>query len=171
LVLEIKEKKKQNLRNLEGDGGISMAVPLDVYSLYKIYNVLNNASEFLLIKAVKPAWSNAIESEGEKAEDILEKKIVLALNKFMSQSNYTDYELIGQFEGEPEGDIFYEDHGGVNIDFWMAKSGFGSPWIIISQAQSEEEFWRIVEGDIFLSNAKPINPAVKVRAFFITGLD
>ena len=152
-------------------GGISVAVPLAVYSLYKICTALNNSSEFLLIKAIKPAWSNAIESEGEKAEEILEKKRDRILKKFMSQSNYTDYEFIGQFEGEPEGDIFYEDHGGVCIDFWMANSDFGSPWIIISQAESEEEFWRIVEGDIFLTNERPLRPAEKVKAFFITELD
>lgn len=50
-----------------------MAVPLNVYFLYKISNI-NNVSEFLLIKVIKPAWRNAIESEGEEAEDILEKR-------------------------------------------------------------------------------------------------
>lgn len=146
---------------------MQMAVPLNVYFLYKISNT-NNVSEFLLIKVIKPAWRNAIESEGEEAEDILEKKRDKVLTKHVTNNNWTNYELIGRFEGEPEGDMLYEEHGGFYIDFWKAKSGFGFPWMIISEAQDEQDFWNIVKNDCFLENARPLPPAEKIRAKFIT---
>lgn len=46
---------------------MQLAVPLNVYFLYKISNT-NNVSEFLLIKVIKPAWNNSIENEGEVYE-------------------------------------------------------------------------------------------------------
>lgn len=147
-----------------------MAVPLNVYFLYKINNI-NNESEFLLIKVIKPAWNNSIENEGEKAEELLDKKRDEVLTKFIAKNNWMSTDLIGQFEGEPEGDSFYEDHGGFYIDFWKAKSGFGYPWMIISEAQDEQDFWNIVKNDCFLKNSRPLPPAEKIRAKFITEED
>lgn len=144
-----------------------MAVLLNVYFLYKISNT-NNESEFLLIKVIKPAWNNSIESEGEKAEEILDKKRDEVIVKFTVQNNWTSTELLGQFEGEPEGDSFYEEHGGFYIDFWKAKSDYGFPWMVISEAQDEQNFWNIVKNDGFLENARPLPPAEKIRAKFIT---
>ncbi|WP_160689000.1 hypothetical protein [Clostridium sp. C2-6-12] len=144
-----------------------MAVPLNVYFLYKISN-MNNESEFLLIKVTKPAWNNSIENEGENAEEILDKKRDEVLVKFTVQNNWTSAELLGQFEGEPEGDSFYEELGGFYIEFWKTKSGYGFPWMVISEAQDEQAFWNIVKNDCFLENSRPLPPAEKIRAKFIT---
>lgn len=149
---------------------MQLAVPLNVYFLYKISNT-NNESEFLLIKVIKPAWNNSIENEGEEAEELLDKKRNEVLIKFTAENNWTSTDLLGQFEGEPEGDSFYEEHGGFYIDFWRAKSDFGFPWMIISEAHDEQDFWNIVKNDCFLENARPLPPAEKIRAKFITEED
>jgi hypothetical protein len=146
---------------------MQLAVQLNVYFLYKISNI-NNESEFLLIKVTKPAWNNSIENEGENAEEILDKKRDEVLVKFTVQNNWTSTELLGQFEGEPEGDSFYEELGGFYIEFWKTKSGYGFPWMVISEAQDEQDFWNIVKNDCFLENSRPLPPAEKIRAKFIT---
>jgi hypothetical protein len=147
--------------------GIQLAVPLNVYFLYKISNT-NNESEFLLIKVIKPAWNNSIENEGREADELLDKKRDEVLAKFTAKNNWTISEMLGQFEGEPEGDCFYEERGGFYIEFWKAKSGYGFPWMIISEAKDEQGFWNIVKNDCFLENSRPIPPAEKIRAKFIT---
>lgn len=149
-----------------------MAIDMDVYYLYELSrNEASQGSEIILLKVLRPAWRNANETEGEWAESVLDKKREKMLKQCLLRTGNKQAKLVGQFEGWPEGDAFYEDFGENLVEFWFASSGFGHPWIVFSQADSEEDFWRIIGNDEFLNTMRAMPPAQKLTAMFFTEND
>lgn len=150
-----------------------MAIAMDVYFLYRIETgeTGSAAQELLLLKLVRPPSRNAVVPEGEAAEEALEEKRDAVLERYLLQTNGGSALLIGKMEGWPEGDDFYEDHGRFIIDFWLAPSEYGFPWVAMSQAPDEEAFWNIVKEDELLAGIRPVPPAKQVMALFLTETD
>lgn len=85
--------------------------------------------------------------------------------------------LIGEFRGLPEGDALYDDNGTeFNGNLWYVETTFGHPWIYLSLAEHEEEFWSATNEEDFANNGYSrenlISTAVQIKsAIFITEND
>ncbi len=144
---------------------------LNVFFLYELGQPDIGESQNVLLRISKPYYSNCSQRQDELAEEILERKRNEMLRQVLIRTNKNRYRLIGMFEGSPEGDILYEDNGTIDIELWVAKSGFGKPWIIMSQALDEENFFNIIKEDPDLGGMRPISPAFRVNALFLTEND
>lgn len=149
-----------------------MATAMDVYFLYKLKVDTDTCpgSGLVLLKVLRPAWRNALEHEGEAAETIMEQKRDEILRQYLARTGGTAT-LQGKMEGWPEGNDFYREQGGFQIDFWLAQSEYGPPWVALSQAANEAAFWKIIQADDLLAGIRPVPPAQQVSVLFLTEKD
>ncbi|MBP2639036.1 MAG: hypothetical protein H6Q72_4943 [Firmicutes bacterium] len=149
-----------------------MAIDMDVYFLYELKSGTAACSnpEHILLKVLRPAWRNAVEPEAEAAETVMEQIRDEMLRQYLVK-NGGNATLIGKMEGWPEGEDFYQEQGGFQVDFWLAQSEYGQPWVALSQAADEESFWKIIQEDDMLAGIRPVPPAQQVRALFLTEKD
>lgn len=149
-----------------------MATDMDVYFLYKVTPDADACpeSKLILLKVLRPAWRNAVEPEGEDAETVMEQKRDEMLRQYLARTGGT-VELVGKMEGWPEGEDFYRDQGGFQVNFWLAQSEYGQPWVALSQAPDEETFWQIIAEDDLLAGIRPVRPAQPFSACFLTEKD
>lgn len=150
-----------------------MGIPLDIYTLYRLYQPGGACEHFLLLRVERPGFCNASEPEYEEAIATAERKQAHLLTSYLAQLAHEcpgnhSYELIGELQSLPVGEELLEDNGGFEIDLWVAEARFGHPWVVMGTATSEEEFWQAVQEDDDLMSLGAIEPAVKRRVWFLT---
>ena len=125
-----------------------MGIAIDIYFLYQLEN-----DKHLLLKVGRPGFSNANQNEENWADEISDNKKNILLQKYLNKHELNQAKFIGEFQGLPEGDILYDEKGQSNLtDLWFTQTTYGHPWIFLSLAQSEEEFWAICEEENFADN-------------------
>lgn len=150
-----------------------MGIPLDIYTLYRLYQPGGACEHFLLLRVERPEFRNAIEPEYEAAIATAESKQNHLLTSYLAQlahecpGNHWN-EMIGELQSLPVGEALLEDNGGFAIDLWVAATRFGHPWVVMGTAASEEEFWQAVQKDGDLRSLRAIEPAVKRQVWFLT---
>ena len=87
-----------------------MGIKLKTYVLYKI-----GKNKALLIMANRPGYNNANQNQANQADQILDSKINLLLEKYLEKKIDVQPEDIGEFQGLPEGDVLYEENGTLNL--------------------------------------------------------
>lgn len=150
-----------------------MGIPLDIYSLYRLRGEGAACLHHLLLRAGRPAYSNADEGDYARAAAAAdaERDELLRLYEAGALAGECGArhaaELAGELQARPAGDRLSEGGGGFYVDVWVAETRFGRPWVVLGTAETEEEFWREVRGDEDLSglNARP--PALRLRAYFL----
>lgn len=107
----------------------------------------------LLIMANRPGYNNANQNQANQAEKILDSKVKLLLEKYLEGKMKSQLEFIGEFQGLPEGDVLYEEHGRLNLrKLRYSTTRHGKSFIFISIADSEEEFLKIISEEDFADN-------------------
>jgi len=150
-----------------------MAINLEYYYLYK-----QNKDEFVLLRVNRPGYNNANQNQENQANRILDLKVDLLLKKYLKTiDNQNVLELIGVFEGLPQGDVLYEKNGTKNLkNLRYAKTNFKYNNIFISIAKNEEDFIEIISEEDFADNGLTKDdvflPSIKLkRTNFITEND
>jgi hypothetical protein len=152
-----------------------MAPATLVYSLYQVQCSTKGPS-MLLVRVTRPSYSNASQPQEDWAyeqEDGLRTRLLTAYqNKYHASCGANcALTLHGICEGNPPGDILYEDHGQVTLTLWVAATRFGHPWILLGVAPNEEAFFAEVTTDTSYASYQPERPARQVDAYFITEAD
>ena len=77
----------------------------------------------------------------------------LILEKYLKEQPNSDLELIGEFQGLPEGDILYEKHGKLDLkNLRYTTTRYGKHSMFISIANDEEDFLKIISEEDFADN-------------------
>ncbi|MCB0194886.1 MAG: hypothetical protein KDJ65_23250 [Anaerolineae bacterium] len=152
-----------------------MAFEMPIYSLYHIHATKAEPA-MLLVRIMRPAYRNAVQPEEDGAYQQEDTRRARLLEAYQSKHRATYGErctltLYGICEGEPPGDILYEDHGQVTLGLWVAATSDGQPWIWLGVAPTEEEFFREFETNSLYASTRPQRPAQQVTAYFITEAD
>lgn len=125
-----------------------MGINQKTYFLYKL-----GENKALLIMAKRPGYNNANQSQENQAEKILDSKVKLLLEKYLEDKIDSQPEFLGEFQGLPEGDVLYEEHGTMDLrNLRYSSTRFGKYFIFISIAESEDEFLEIISEEDFADN-------------------
>jgi hypothetical protein len=154
-----------------------MGIPFDIFSLYRLHSGRDNGMRHLLLRVGQPEFSNADQTSHDRAVDIAEAKQRELIEIFKREmldeedSGLVTATLIGELQSSPVGDELLAEHGRCHVDLWIAETRYGSPWVVMGTAESEDIFWREVEENEDLRSLGPIRPASHLQAFFMTEND
>lgn len=149
-----------------------MGINLETFYLYQLKN-----DKYLLLKVNRPGFNNSIQSQADKADEILESKQEFLLKSYLKKNLTTLVKYIGYFQGLPEGDILYEKKGKLNLtNLWFVKTSYNENSIFLSLATDEKTFWKITNEEDFADNGMEkenlFKPAYNIKLFdFITEND
>src|SRR5262245_34513025 len=144
-----------------------MAPEAFVYSLYQVQCSTRGPS-MLLVRVTRPAYRNASQAEEDWAyqqEDQQRARLLAAyqIKDHTSCGANCTLTLRGICEGEPPGDILYEEHGRVTLALWVAATRFGPPWVLLGVAPTEDDFFTEVTTNSLYANYQPERPAQQVN--------
>ena len=147
-----------------------MAGNFYIFSLYKIHN----EDKFFLIRTQKPSFSNTSESDEEAAEKIENEKRTYILDQIKSRythHNTAHLDCVGKLQNYPIGDKLYLNNANFELDIFYLETEFGWPWIILGNADSENEFLSELNDDEDLLRLKPLGDVKHIKALFLTEND
>ena len=128
-----------------------MGAQLDIYYLFKI-----NDADHILIRVIRPGYSNASQTQSDWADqtaDLKKEKLLELYLHSISHDSKPTVELIGEFQGLPDGDELYAKNGIPFLsNLWYIETTYGHPWIYLTLAENETEFWSITDEDDFADN-------------------
>lgn len=151
-----------------------MGIPLDIFSLHRLWNEDADCQHHLLLKVERPGFNNADEGDYSCAVDAADKKRSALIEAYEAEvlagecAGKHTVNLVGELQASPSGGELFEGCGGFYVDLWVAETRFGYPWVVLGTGENEEEFWRGVEQDETLSSLGATMPAKKLRAYFLT---
>ncbi|MBL7893345.1 MAG: hypothetical protein JNL63_11995 [Bacteroidia bacterium] len=151
-----------------------MAVPIDVFGLFKISGPGKTNEKMFLLRVKRPGYSYARPYQEDEAFYI-EKMKMEALLLACSAKFYGDDEIavehISSFEYKPKGEILFRANGMTDIDIWVGQPSEFPDSIVISMADSESDFLKFVEADEDLNFFLPLSKTEKHSVTFITEND
>ncbi len=136
--------------------------------IFSIYKTSGSLSQYFILRTVLPDyrnWSQTEEEKSRKAESVERLRFLEFVKK---QTGTDELEIVGEFHGLPDGEVFYQDHGHPKIPVYYMQTDFGKPWIIFGKAGSEEEFLEAIANDEDLQILNPVRTPVRVEAWFLT---
>lgn len=140
-----------------------MASELAFYSIYR-----DRSTEcYVLLRTIRPGFPNYSETQADHACDIEQTKREVLLNYVadrLGTNRKEGFELIGQLQDSPIGEVLAAASGGVEIDVFYLHTEFGHPWIIVGNASSEAEFLKELHGDEDLLSLRPVGVPVTIKA-------
>ncbi|GEN77607.1 hypothetical protein [Chryseobacterium hagamense] len=136
--------------------------------IFSIYGMPCDRSRYFILRTVRSDFNNASQTQEDKCRETESASRLRLLEMIGRQNNTGELELVGEFHGYPEGDIFYSESGASDISVYYMATGFGKPWIIFGTAASEEDFLTGVENDEDLRTLAPAGEPVKISARFVT---
>lgn len=151
-----------------------MGIPLAVFSLYRLDG--GGCSHHLLVRVRQPGFSNADADAYDRAVQVAEARRHALVRIYQSDLLPPECaaphhaRLVGEMQAWPVGDAL-DQAGGGEVDLWVAQTGYGAPWVVMGTAESETAFWGVVEADEDLVGLRPVRPAARVHAFFLTDGD
>ncbi|WP_020470574.1 hypothetical protein [Zavarzinella formosa] len=150
-----------------------MAGPIDIYDLVRFANEAAGCVHHLLLKVTQAEYPNWNETKSAIVHDEMTRRRDQLIESFRSQMlpqtcpHAHHAEIVGEFQDYPLGDVFYEGGDHPVLDIWVASTKYGSHWIVLGVADSEEDFWRQVAENEDLISLGPIPPARQVRVHFL----
>lgn len=150
-----------------------MGIPINIFRLYRLRNDGAGCEHHLLLRAVRPEFSNADEGDYSCAVEAADGKMSALIEAYEAGvlaeecAGRHAAELLGELQARPAGDVLYYERGGFDVELWLAETRFGHPWVVLGTAESEEEFWRDVGLDEDLSSLGARPPAKRLRAYFL----
>ena len=133
---------------LRGAKTNNMGINLKTYFLYQL-----EKHRALLIRANRPGYNNAKQSQAIRAAKILDAKVDLLLKKYLEHKKYLRPIYIGQFQGLPEGNLLYKKHGTHSIkNLRYAQTSYSNNCIFVAIANHEEAFLDCISQKDFADN-------------------
>lgn len=151
-----------------------MAEPIKVFGLFKITGAEPAVEKTFLIRVQRPGYSSARQQQEEEAFHLESLKTQLVVQecakKYFSEDEVTIAHICS-FEYSPNGAILHEEKGLKEIEIWMGHPTEFPDSIIISMADSEEEFLKFIESDTDLEFFMPLDKIEKLKVTFVTDSD
>ncbi|UUC43939.1 hypothetical protein [Flavobacterium cerinum] len=147
-----------------------MASELTIFYLYST----QNEEKYFLLRTERPGFSNASQVQedlGNQIEQLKRDFILAEIGKKYHQNGQVNFELIGEFQGDPIGEKLYHDNGNLELNVYYMETEFGKPWIIIGEANSETAFLTELNDDSDLLRLNPVGQPKQITATFITEND
>ncbi|MDR1163196.1 MAG: hypothetical protein LBM17_05075 [Candidatus Accumulibacter sp.] len=146
-----------------------MASGLKIFSLYKVHL----ADKYYLLRTERPSFSNASQDQENLANSAERNKREYILGKIGEThgKSLTEFDFIGELQGNPIGDRLYSENGNPELDIYYLETEFGRPWIIMGNANSERDFLTELDDDEDLSKLKPLGQVKRIKATFVTEND
>ncbi|PHK14973.1 hypothetical protein VF12_40695 [Nostoc linckia z15] len=150
---------KYNMKLSNHNIPIGMASDLTIYSIYKS----QDDDKHYLLKTERRAYSNASQSDADLAE-LEEQDIRRLILEKISLSKFT---LLGEMQGYPVGYVLYADCIAATMDIYYMQTEFGYPWVVLGNADSEEEFLAELNDDEDLLRLKPTGQPIKINVSYL----
>ncbi|MBI2268917.1 MAG: hypothetical protein HYU69_01010 [Bacteroidetes bacterium] len=151
-----------------------MAIPIDVFGLFKMSSPDKTDEKMFLLRIKRPGYSYARPYQEDEAFYI-EKMKMEALLLACSAKFYGDKEVtvehISSFEYKPKGEILFNSNGMIDVEIWAGQPSEFPDSIVISMADSENDFLKFVEMDEDLNFFLPLSKIEKYTVRFITEND
>lgn len=153
-----------------------MGIPLAVFTLHRLEGAGGGCAHHLLLRVRQEGYSNADQGEYDhvvRSADAVREDLV---------RRYEAGELAGECAGphtarlaaelqaHPAGDLA-ERSGGGYVELWIAQTRYGAPWVVLGTAADEAAFWRAVREDDGLAALGPVEPASRLKAYYLTDED
>ncbi len=145
-----------------------MAPKTNYYSLFKLKS--NTISKYIIVKAVRPEYSNADQGHENWAIDVHENKRNEIAENFSKTNGFHESVFVAECSDFPLGDIFYENDSNIEIDVWISMYK-DLPYFAFGISDSEDIFWSYLKeeynsGDCFIF-PELTKPAVKHSIIFL----
>ena len=148
-----------------------MAIATDVYSLYAALIPGEGNPRTLLTRVTRRDFSNADQEDEDSAESGVEEAESALITHYWRQifgmDAPSELNKIGEMQGHPAGEILEFAEETMKVNIWIAESAFGPPWLVLGTADSEDDFWRLIESDPDLAALKPTRPARRTQTCFL----
>ena len=148
-----------------------MSIPTEIYTLFEITLPRTETRHLLLTRVERRAFANWDQDDEEAAdEDAVNTESHLIKQFIEMKAGYpVPFEIrkLGELQGRPVGDRLAETDEPCEIDIWIAETSYGQPWVVLGTATREEEFWRLVYEDDDLHARKPLQPATRLRVYYM----
>jgi hypothetical protein len=148
-----------------------MAAPIDVYYLVKFAPPPVDHPPYLLLKLTQAEYANWSQTQEDAAvADVIQRRdqiIGSLVSQIEPSASPATAEVVGEFQGYPDGDAFYEETDRQALDVWVAPTRFGHYWIVLGIAVSEEAFWQKIAEDEDAAGLGPTRPARQLTVRFL----
>jgi hypothetical protein len=154
-----------------------MSIAAKTYHLVCFRGLAASCVHHALIRVTRPEFGNwsANQESAAEAEQVRKRDVIIdhyrATTLAQDCPRQHEAAVEGEFQGFPEGDVFYASHGQITVDIWVAAYQGRPYWIVFGIAASEVDFWRQVAGDDEIRGIELSRPARRIDAFFITEED
>ena len=124
-----------------------------IYSLVCFANAERMCEHHLLLRATRPSFSNASQSDEARASDLADTERERLTERYRVGvlaercGARHEHRLVGELQLCPIGEELYADEPVLDLPIWVADMRFGPRWVILGTAESEAAFWREVEED------------------------
>ncbi|MCP4160003.1 MAG: hypothetical protein GY760_08015 [Deltaproteobacteria bacterium] len=119
-----------------------MAPKTNFYSLFKLKS--NTISKYIIVKAVRPEFSNADQGHENWAIDVHDNKRNKIAEKISKTNGFNESVFVAECSDFPLGDIFYESESNIEIDVWIAFHK-DLPFFAFGISDSEDNFWSYLQ--------------------------
>ena len=147
-----------------------MGTALDIYRLYRWRGI--GQERLVLAKATRNDFSNCDQSAEKAANSDVDTRFAKLLSSDRTDLPIGTTEFIAAWEGGfPEGDIFYGDESGVELEIWLALDAVHNKHFVFGVHADEASFWRSLEDAHALGEVCDLShysrPAERVRILFV----
>lgn len=149
-----------------------MGAPINIFRLFSY----QPCGHELLVRAVRPAASNADQRALNAADDIADsatKHLCTWWEQRCLQPECPHQHtssLVGEMQEGPVGEDLFSS-GRRRLGVWAARTKYGAPWMVLGTASTEAEFWQQVQEDSDLLDLGPLAPAELRHVYFLTDED
>lgn len=147
-----------------------MGAALDIYRLYRWQD--NHGERLVLAKATRPEFPNSSQPAEDDAGSDVDARFAAILARECKGLPAGSIEFIASWEGGfPEGDIFYEDGSGIEIEIWMSLDTVHPGHFIFGDQADVTQFWNSLQEMYELGEvshaAEYSPPAQRVKVLFV----
>ncbi|MGO4462206.1 hypothetical protein AB4039_33690 [Streptomyces sp. M-16] len=149
-----------------------MGSQIDLFRLFSY----RPCGQDLLVRVVRPAAANADQGAldaADAAADSATRRLTTRWEQEHLRSGCPHRHtpsLVAEMQEAPVGEELYGS-GRRRLGVWVARTGYGAPWMVLGTAPTEAEFWEEVRDDPDLLGLGPLAPADLRQVWFLTDGD
>lgn len=154
-----------------------MAGPIDIYYLVRLADPPAGLPPHLLLKVTQAEYPNWDQSQEDAAVIAVIRRRDRLIEDYCSLlatpagGRPPAAEVVGEYQVLPVGAAFYEPADRPMLDVWVAPTRFGSYWLVLGAAATEEAFWHQVAADEDAAGLEPVRPAMLLTVCFLNRAD
>lgn len=152
-----------------------MASQITIYSIYKIIHLNAQHDKYLLIKTIRPGYSNCNAAHVELSLEIEQSKRNALLLNFIRYQGYavnTLTNLLGEFHSEPSGNLeLHSSRGLIDVTISYVNTSYGFPWVILGGFENGTDLLNELSECENYEMLNPIGQPTTIKAVLVTEND